>query len=39
MEQMSNEDKKLWSENMALKKQIKALQLELDELKRFIGGV
>lgn len=38
MEQIANEDKKVHAENMRLKKLIKALQKELEELKRFIGG-
>ena len=33
-----NEDKKVQAENMRLKKQIKALQKELEILKAFIGG-
>lgn len=33
-----NEDKKVYAENMRLKKQIKALQKEIEKLKRFIGG-
>lgn len=39
MEQTVSEEKKVHAENMRLKKQIKALQKENEELKRFIGGM
>lgn len=40
MEQTTvSEDRKVQAENMRLRKQIKALQKEIEELKRFIGGV
>lgn len=40
MEQTTiSEDRKVQAENMRLKKQIKALQKEIEELKRFIGGM
>lgn len=40
MEQTTvSEDRKVQAENMRLRKQIKALQKEIEELKRFIGGM
>ena len=37
-QQVINEEKKVYAENARLKKLIKALQKELEDLKRFIGG-
>lgn len=44
MEQTDNkeqikEDRKVQAENMRLKKQIKALELEIEGYKKFIGGL
>lgn len=38
-EQQTNGLQKVQAENMRLKKQIKALQKELEQLKHFIGGM